>query len=297
MRWRDVPSSARFGRARWAAPSLAPSLENCRSRHRGSGWYAPLRVSLLHSPWSLQDAATPASSGRPAVAPGTAAPQTPGPTATAQPSAGLPARRPSVHNKLGGPPDLLGWHTALRRDDVADPGAVRGLFVAGANQTNNASVTAAILKYLPSDQTICGANLVIPWSAIDRGPSASPRYDWSFLDQAAAPWEAAGKIVNLIVWGTDEKAAEEVDGQRRHTGLRPRLDRHGQLPQRRCDPAVLGARLRRGRGGRSRQPWSLMWPATPTSATSGSGSAPAERTSPSTASNKVRVTRRGSLKG
>jgi hypothetical protein len=89
---------------------------------------------------------------------------------------------------------------------------VRGLFVAGANQTDNPSVAAAILRYLPSDPTTCGANLIIPWSSIDRGPGASPRYDWSFIDQAAAPWVAARKIVNLIVWGTDEKASQQVDG-------------------------------------------------------------------------------------
>jgi len=104
------------------------------------------------------------------------------------------------------------WSHCSAVSDVADPGGVRGLFVAGANQTNNPALAAAILNYLPSDPTICGANLVIPWSAIDGGPGASPQYDWSFLDQAAAPWEAAGKIVNLIVWGTDEKATQGVAG-------------------------------------------------------------------------------------
>ncbi len=104
------------------------------------------------------------------------------------------------------------WTDCSAGSTVADPGGVHGLFVAGANQVPNASTAAAVLNYLPTDSTICGANLVLPWSAIDHGPSASPQYDWSFLDQAAAPWKAAGKVVNLIVWGTDEKASEEVDG-------------------------------------------------------------------------------------
>ena len=94
--------------------------------------------------------------------------------------------------------------------DVADPGGVHGLFVAGANQTRS-QVAAAEMKYLLKDKTICGADLVIPWSAIDRGPSAKPRYDWSFLEKAAAPWEAAGKVVNLIVWGSDELVYNEVN--------------------------------------------------------------------------------------
>jgi hypothetical protein len=77
---------------------------------------------------------------------------------------------------------------------------VRGLIVATANQTRPSLPSAAVsnaqvLKYLVPDRTICGADLVIPWSAIDRGPGKNPRYDWSFLDQAAAPWVAAGKIV------------------------------------------------------------------------------------------------------
>lgn len=125
------------------------------------------------------------------------------------PLAGALARAPRVESQAGSPG---AWSNCSAGSEIADPGGVRGLFVAGANQTNNRSLASAILKYLPSDPTICGANLVIPWSAIDGGPGASPQYDWSFLDKAAAPWEAAGKIVNLIVWSTDEKASQGVDG-------------------------------------------------------------------------------------
>jgi hypothetical protein len=110
------------------------------------------------------------------------------------------------------------WSNCSAGSNVADPGGVRGLFVATANQTRpslpSAPVSnAQVLRYLVPNRTICGADLVIPWSAIDRGPGQTPRYDWSFLDQAAAPWVAAGKIVNLIVWGTDESTRYEVGGE------------------------------------------------------------------------------------
>lgn len=101
------------------------------------------------------------------------------------------------------------WSHCSSGNEVRDPDAIRGLFVAGANQTSQ-SIRAAVLRYLPTDPTICGANLVIPWSAIDNGPGHNPRYNWSFLDKAAAPWGATGKIVNLIVWGVDELTSQEI---------------------------------------------------------------------------------------
>ena len=95
------------------------------------------------------------------------------------------------------------WLHCSPGSDIADSGGVRGVFVANAN-VSDSSLAATVLQYLPSDPNNCGASLAIPWSAIDKGPSASPQYDWSYLDEAAAPWEAAGKIVNLLVRGTDE---------------------------------------------------------------------------------------------
>lgn len=87
---------------------------------------------------------------------------------------------------------------------VADPGAPHGLF---ANAVNLASPAQqqVILHYLLADPTVCGADIVVPWSAIDKGPGATPRYDWTQLDKWTGPWEAAGKEVNLIVWGVDEQ--------------------------------------------------------------------------------------------
>ncbi len=87
---------------------------------------------------------------------------------------------------------------------VADPAAPHGLF---ANAVNLASPAQqrVILHYLLADPSVCGADIVVPWSAIDKGPGATPRYDWAQLNQWTRPWEAAAKEVNLIVWGVDEQ--------------------------------------------------------------------------------------------
>ena len=49
---------------------------------------------------------------------------------------------------------------------------------------------------------VCGANFYIVWNQVDRGPAASPRYNWSSIDEQIAPWIAAKKKVNLIIWAT-----------------------------------------------------------------------------------------------
>lgn len=122
----------------------------------------------------------PAGSGTPTSAPISAkdaSAAAPAPM-TARPTPGLTAR--------AGRPEP--WSLCSAATGLADPAGVHGLFFAGPNQTDNASLEASILQYLPAEPTICGANLIIPWSSIDRGPGANPRYDWSYLDQAAALW-------------------------------------------------------------------------------------------------------------
>ena len=81
---------------------------------------------------------------------------------------------------------------------VEMPNAPHGLFVIlwpGAKMNAQAN----ILLHNPA---VCGANFYIVWNQVDRGPSASPRYNWSSIDQQIAPWIAAKKKVNLIVWAT-----------------------------------------------------------------------------------------------
>jgi hypothetical protein len=88
---------------------------------------------------------------------------------------------------------------------VADPSAPHGLFVANVNAF--AVSEQEVLQYILPDPTVCGANILVPWSAIDRGPGANPQYDFSFINDAVQPWVAAGKVVNLIVQGVPEKAS------------------------------------------------------------------------------------------
>lgn len=65
-------------------------------------------------------------------------------------------------------------------------------------------MAAAITKYLIPNPAICGANFWVRWNSIDKGPGASPRYDWQSVDAEIAPWEQANKTVNLIVMGAAE---------------------------------------------------------------------------------------------
>jgi hypothetical protein len=78
------------------------------------------------------------------------------------------------------------------------PNAPHGLFVLlfpGAR----VNAKATTLLHIPA---VCGANIYVPWRSVDNGPGVNPRYDWSSVDQQIAPWSAAGKVVNLIVWAT-----------------------------------------------------------------------------------------------
>ncbi|HUY86229.1 MAG TPA: hypothetical protein VMU77_03880 [Acidimicrobiales bacterium] len=104
------------------------------------------------------------------------------------------------------------WSLCSAGTSVSDPTGPHGLFASNVN-VMQPSVIAAETQYLMSGYTICGANIVVPWSSVDQGPGASPRYNWNYVDQLAAPWEAAGKIVNLIVWGVNESISQDVGGQ------------------------------------------------------------------------------------
>jgi hypothetical protein len=78
------------------------------------------------------------------------------------------------------------------------PTAPHGLFVLlfpGAR----VNARASSLLHVPA---VCGANIYIPWRDVDKGPGASPRYDWSSIDRQIEPWTGAGKMVNLVVWAT-----------------------------------------------------------------------------------------------
>jgi hypothetical protein len=88
-----------------------------------------------------------------------------------------------------------------------NPESVAGLYLNAANlPTSNVE---EIDTYVLPDPTNCGANVIVPWSEVDRGPGASPRYDWSFVVDSAAKWVDAGKRVNLLVWGSAQNAGQQ----------------------------------------------------------------------------------------
>lgn len=100
------------------------------------------------------------------------------------------------------------WTHCSAGSEIADSGGVAGVFVADANNFD-AAIEADMERYLLSDPTICGFTVIIPWSAIDMGPTQTPQFRWDFLDNAVNQWTAGGtngKIVNLSVWGTDERS-------------------------------------------------------------------------------------------
>lgn len=87
---------------------------------------------------------------------------------------------------------------------VPIPSAPHGLFVAIFPHGTLNDRADHILLHNP---VVCGANFYIVWSESDRGPGANPRYDFSAMDRQIAPWVAAGKVVNFVVWPTSDSHA------------------------------------------------------------------------------------------
>lgn len=84
---------------------------------------------------------------------------------------------------------------------VAVPSAPHGLFVLIFPEGTLNRRSIPILLHNP---VICGADFYIVWSQSDHGPGANPRYDFGYIEEEMAPWVAAGKVVNLIVWATSD---------------------------------------------------------------------------------------------
>ncbi len=87
----------------------------------------------------------------------------------------------------------------------------RGLFLNSANLPTQK--WSRIAKFILNDPTVSGANVVVPWSKVDRGMGVSPQYDWSYVYEQAQPWIDAGKTVNLLLWGAAQKAEQEFEGK------------------------------------------------------------------------------------
>jgi hypothetical protein len=81
-----------------------------------------------------------------------------------------------------------------------DPTGPHGLFVLDPPANPHGAGYSQVAEYLQNNSLACGADFWVHWSDIDRGPGASPRYNFTALTTEMQPWVAAGKIVNLIFW-------------------------------------------------------------------------------------------------
>ncbi len=88
---------------------------------------------------------------------------------------------------------------------------IRGLFLNSSNLPTQD--WSRIERFILNEPTVSGANIVVPWSAVDRSLDVSPQYDWSFVYQAAQPWIDAGKKVNILLWGAAQKSEQEFNNQ------------------------------------------------------------------------------------
>ena len=118
------------------------------------------------------------------------------------PSGGVPAPVGA-----GAPPPPPACRSALKT--VPDPQAPHGLYVwiDSLSQTKN---QPAIFQYLPKDANLCGASIVVFWSAVDRGPAASPQYDFAAVESAIKPWASAGRLVNLLFANVNETGTSDT---------------------------------------------------------------------------------------
>jgi len=61
-----------------------------------------------------------------------------------------------------------------------------------------------VQSYLVKNSLISGVTIWLEWSSADNGPTANPQYDFSAFDAEIAPWIAAGKKVNIVVWAVSD---------------------------------------------------------------------------------------------
>lgn len=61
-----------------------------------------------------------------------------------------------------------------------------------------------VQKYLLNNSLVSGVAVWMDWGTVDKGPTANPQYDFSAFDAEIAPWIAAGKKVNIVVWAVSD---------------------------------------------------------------------------------------------
>ncbi|HUO17539.1 MAG TPA: hypothetical protein VMX38_21330 [Verrucomicrobiae bacterium] len=89
---------------------------------------------------------------------------------------------------------------------VAVPSAPHGLFVILFPGARINEQTSQLLH----NPAVCGANFYVVWKDVDRGSGANPRYDWSGIERQIAPWIAAKKRVNFIIWATTYRKGDSA---------------------------------------------------------------------------------------
>jgi hypothetical protein len=68
-------------------------------------------------------------------------------------------------------------------------------------------------KYLMNNSTVGGVVFWLQWSSADNGPSGNPQYDFSAFDAQIAPWIAAGKKINIVVWPVSDLSSNTATPQ------------------------------------------------------------------------------------
>ncbi len=111
---------------------------------------------------------------------------------------GPPSRLPSPSPNNGFAPHAQPCNTTA--PNAPAPTAEHGLFVLAPPLKPQGNFYHDMTRYLLNNTLVCGADFWIHWSDVDHGPSASPQYNWTSVNQAIGPWERAGKVVNLIFW-------------------------------------------------------------------------------------------------
>jgi len=64
-----------------------------------------------------------------------------------------------------------------------------------------------VQTYLLNNPLVGGVNFWMEWGLYDKGPTSNPQYDFSAFDAQIAPWIAAGKKVNIIIWAVSDTLA------------------------------------------------------------------------------------------
>ncbi|WP_395339149.1 hypothetical protein PN836_013760 [Ningiella sp. W23] len=110
-------------------------------------------------------------------------------------------------------------HCEMPREDFGFQkinGHFPGIYLASANLPRVVNQDAK-QKCVVNDPRTAGANIVIPWSKIDRGQldaRGERIYDWSYVDQSTQAWRARGQKVNLLLWGAAQRTFQHIDGER-----------------------------------------------------------------------------------